>query len=183
MNLFKIKERIQMNEHKHDRIMVNAQGAAGTNFIEMSEESMVVASLNDLIATNRGIMDIYKTSVERLENEANKEPVRLYIEQHKKFVSELSNIVVSYGGDPETNRTPGSLVTQAWVTLKAAVTEGDGPILAAVAEDTYSVLETYGEILAADLPDDVRKIVQKQMSESRLSHETLSRLSAAYHKS
>ena len=171
-----------MNEHKNDKRMVNAQGRAGTNFIATSEENVVVDFLNDLIATNRGVINVFQTSVERLESEANKEIVRGYIEQHKKFVSELSNAVVSHSGTPESSGTTSSLVKQAWVTLKAAVTEGDGPILAEVAEDIDSVLKAYGEAMAANLTDDARDLVRKQMSETRLTHEKLSGLSAAYNK-
>ena len=64
--------------------------------------------------------------------------------------------------------------------MKAVVTDGDGPILAEVAQDAAKVVEAYGEVISSDLSDAHREIVRGQMSESRLAHKKLAALSTAY---
>jgi uncharacterized protein (TIGR02284 family) len=160
--------------------IANAQRQANMNFVETSETNDMIDLLNELIATNRGIVDVYQTAVERLENETNVRLLQANAEQHETFVTELSNLVVSHGGVPVTNADGGSLVKRAWVTLKAAVTEGDGPILTTVAQDANNVLEAYGEAMGMDLPDTVRELIRNHMSEARLAYKKLSALSAAY---
>lgn len=164
------------------RELVNVQGQVGTKAISQNKINVAVDLLNELIATNRGIIAVYHTAVERLDHEANVEIVQAYTEQHETFVTELSNMVVRYGGEPATAAGGGSLVKQAWVTLKAAVTEGDGPVLAEVTQDAEKVLEAYGEAMGQDLPDDARELIRKHMSQAHLTHEKLSALSAVYNK-
>lgn len=134
--------------------------------------------LNDLIATNLGIRNVYETAAERLENESYAELLHDSAEQHKAFARELSNLVARYSGKPATDASRGSLAKQAWVILKAALTDGDGPILKDVAQDAEYVVEAYGETLGANLPYDVRELVRRHMSEARLTHEKLSAMSA-----
>lgn len=163
-----------------EREMVNAQGRTGTNFIEKSELNAVVNLLNELIAANQGMVDVYETAVNRVENDTNASLLQSYADQHQTFVSELSNTIVRYSGQPEMDSTGSSLLKQAWVSLKAAVTEGDGPILTEVAKDAETILEAYGEAMRDELPEDARKMIRDHMSKARLASQKLSALSAAY---
>lgn len=139
-----------------------------------------IALLNDLIDINRGIINVYETAVARLENETNKDLLQGYAAEHETFVSELSNVVVSLSGQPTTSSSGGNLLKQAWITLKATVTAGDGPILAEVAQDAENVLEAYGEAMGQDLPDDARNVIRQHLSKARLNQEQLSALHAAF---
>jgi len=160
--------------------MVNAQGRAGTNFVKTDEMKAVIDRLNDLIEADQGVAEVYETAVTRLEDETNRALLQDYAEQYKGFATELTNLVVRHDGDPATSADGSSLVQRAWVTLKAAVTEGEGPVVAEAADSANHVLEEYMEAMDADLPDDVRDVVRHQLSEARLTYEKLSALSTAY---
>jgi len=134
--------------------------------------------LNDLITTNRGIVKVYKTAAERLENESSTNLLRDYVEQHESFIVELSNLVVKRGHEPATSTSGSNLVKQAWFTLKASITDGDGPILAEAAKDARNVLDAYEEKTGAGLSDDEQKVIEEQMNELRQNHEELSALSS-----
>jgi uncharacterized protein (TIGR02284 family) len=151
------------------------QGDMGIGFGEMNS---VVDILNDLIAANRGIIDVYQTAAERLEIETFVELLRGFAEQHETFVVELSHLVVRHSGDPVTNANGIGLVKWIWVTLISTLSDGDGLILAEVAQDSRSMLEAYGEAVAADLPDDARGLVRRHMSQVRIAHDKLLSLSA-----
>jgi uncharacterized protein (TIGR02284 family) len=165
---------------KKTQEILNAKGRVGTNIVEVSEMSVAIDLLNELIATNRGLIAVYQTAVERLENESNTELLQGYMKQHKTFVTELSNLVTSYSGVPTTAAEGSRLVKRAWVTLKATITEGDGPMLAEVTQDAENILEAYGEAMGEDLPDDARDLIRQHMSQIHVNHEKLSALSAAY---
>lgn len=158
------------------RKMVNAQSRAGTA-TGIVELGTLVDQLNDLIKTNRGIIEAYRTSEERLENDSHAELLRDLAEQHETFVTELSNLVVSHSGEPVAEANESTIVKQAWVTLKSTITEGDAPILSEVAQDLETVLEEYKKAKDEDLPDDVQKVVNRQLDEVRQASEKISGLS------
>lgn len=159
---------------------VNAMGRTSTQYMPHNEMNIAIDLLNDLTVTNRSIITIYDTAVTRLEDETNKELLQVYTEQHKTFVTELSNLVVKLGGTPDTGVEGSSLLKRAWMTLKAAVTAGEGPILAEVAQAAEDVLNAYGDVMSHDISDDVRNVIRRHLSEVRLIAEQLSGLKNAY---
>lgn len=161
-----------------DNQKLNNGRSQGEMAIGFGEMNSIVEILNDLIAANRGMIDVYQTALDRLENEAYVELLRGFAREHETFVIELSNLVTSHGGDPVTSADGSSLVKRAWVTLKSTFSDGDGPILTEVAQDSRSILEAYGEATAADLPEDARGLVRRHMSQVRTAHDRLLSLSA-----
>lgn len=160
--------------------IVDPQGHIASNLAEANNNNnMIIDTLNDLIMANRGIINVYKTAVDRLEDKVNAGLIQGYILQQEAFVKELSNAVTSHSGLPQTHADGGSLVKQAWVTLKSVFTTGDGPILAEVSQDSETLLQAYRDAFAIDLPDPVRELIRKQMSEVRVTVKKLSALSAA----
>lgn len=159
--------------------IVNEKGRPETAFIPRSEENVTVERLNHLIEANNGVINVYETAADRLENKEYASMMHEFVEQHREFVRELANLVNSYSGDPEDDSPASSYVKKAWVTLKAAVTEGDGPVLNSAAEDAETILEEYGESMATDMPEDVRSIFREHMTKARLAHEKLSGLASA----
>jgi uncharacterized protein (TIGR02284 family) len=146
----------------------------------MSRVNAIADLLNDLIETNLGIVNVYETAVERLENNSYSEFLHDAAEKHRTFAAELSNVVAAYSGRPETTASAGSKAKKAWVVLKATFTDGDGPILSEVTEDAEKVLDAYGDAMSADLPDEVRELLNRHLLEARVTHEQLMPLSASY---
>ncbi|HSH01427.1 MAG TPA: PA2169 family four-helix-bundle protein [Anaerolineae bacterium] len=151
--------------------------ATAPAYVSKDEKRDTVDKLNELIEANRGLIKVYKTAMERLENEANIKLLQECATQHDSYRAELSNCVVSYGGEPETG-ADNHLVTRAWITLKSLVKDGDEPILQEVAEDMETLIKEYGETMQTDLPDKARDLVRRQMSEMRVEQEKLEGLSA-----
>lgn len=145
---------------------------------EVSEMNLIIDMFNDLITTNRGMIAVYDTAVNHLNNEAHRTMLQSFKAKHETFVTELSNLVVGYGGTPVENSS--NLVAQATVRLKALFSSGDGPILAAVTEDAEEALNTYGDAISEDMFDDGRDLIRKHMSQIHTMHEKLSALSAIF---
>ena len=148
--------------------------------INESEIRTAIDLMNDLIVINRGMINVYEAASERVLDKKNTRLLEGMIAKHETFVAELGNMISQYGGNPVTNTDLGSFARRIWVTIKAVVSEGDGPVLAEVAADASKALDAYGEATAADLPDDVRALVRGHTSEVRINYEQLLSLSAAY---
>lgn len=151
-----------------------------TTGVGLNGVNAVANLLNDLIETNLGIVNVYETAVERLENESYSEFLQEAAKQHKTFAVELSNIVAAYSGKPQTTASAGSTAKKAWVVLKATFTDGDGPILSEVTRDAEKVLNAYGDAMSTELPDDVREILDKHVQAARRIHEQLIPMSASF---
>lgn len=162
-----------------NRILVANEGNGGIIKTEIDVSDVVQSHLNDLISLNRGIVNVYQTASERVEEKNYAVMLQSYAKQHQNFVIDLINCVVSYSGNPTTTVDAGSIVKQTWISLKAVVTDGDGPILGEVARDTQTVLDAYGETMSAHLPESVRDILRRHISVVRINYEKLSALEAA----
>lgn len=155
-----------------------ARGQTNSDLINQSEINQVIDLLNELIASNRSIMQIYETAVPRLQTEANNELLQRYAAQHHTYVAELSNLVVSFGGTPETHTN--AILKRVWLSLKAALSDGDGPIMSEVAQAAENILKQYGRAMNDPMPDTARDHIRHQMSEIRITVDKLIALDTVY---
>jgi uncharacterized protein (TIGR02284 family) len=163
--------------HNRNLLGVQERAAMGDR---MSGANAIADLLNDLIETNLGIVNIYETAVERLENDNYSEFLHDAAEKHRTFAAELSNLVAASSGRPETTASAGSTAKRVWVVLKATFTDGDRPILSEVTQDAEKVLEAYGDAMGAELRDDVREVLNRHMREARMTYEQLMSVSVSY---
>ena len=162
------------------RDFMTARGQTGFEPIEPSELNNAIELLNNLITDNRGLVQIYETAVPRLQTEANNELLQRYTAQHHTYITELSNLVVSFGGTPNTDTNGNAMLKQIWISIKSALSDDDGPILKEVAQAAENVLKTYGEAMNEQMPDSARDRVRHQMSEIRITCDKLSALDTVY---
>lgn len=160
------------------REMVNPKGRVGTKFIDKNDTKLLIDLLNDLITDNLAVMHIYQTAADHLDHENNHDIVQNYAKQHQTYAKKLASLVTDYSGEPDIEEG-SSLVKRAWVSLKAALEAGDGPILSTVANESENILESYREALGKDLPDDVQDMIRDHLTGSRLAREKLVALSTA----
>ena len=162
------------------RDMVTVRGQTNMEVAERSEMNNAIELLNDLIATNRGLVEIYETAVPHLHTEANNDLLQRYAAQHHAYISELSNLVVSYGGTPNTSTNGNAVFKKIWISLKAALIAGEGHIIKEAAQAAENMLEHYGEAMNEAMPDAARNMVRRQMSETRVTYDKLSALDTVY---
>jgi uncharacterized protein (TIGR02284 family) len=155
-----------------------ARGQTNSDLMNQSEINQVIELLNQLIASNRSLVQIYETAVPRLHIEDNDELLQRYAAQHHSYVAELSNLVVSFGGTPETH--PNAILKRIWVNLKAALSAGDGPIISELAQAAEDILTQYGRAMNESMPDTAYDRIRHQMSEIRITVDKLSALDTVY---
>jgi len=137
------------------------------------DQADVVEILNQLIVTNRDSVNGYETAAGAVENTDYRQIFEEYARQRSQFVTELSDLVRQYGGDPEQSGNLVGALQRAWMNIKAALTEGDHAIMDECDRGDEAALALYAEILPKNLPEDVKSVVRHQLVDVRIAHERI----------
>lgn len=118
-------------------------------------DDKILSHLNHLIQLNMDAQAGYATAAEHVAHEEYRRLLREYAIQRAQFADELSQLVRGQNKETEDSASLGGLLHQAWIDLKAALTNGDGAILAECQSVDGIVIRGYqdaiGEILAEPL--------------------------------
>ena len=148
-----------------------------------TNKQLEIGWLNELIATNIGMISLFESIAEKIEHEDNARLLRDYAEQHQTFVTELSNLVASFGGDPVITSDSSNLIKRAWVSLKASLMLQESDMLVEMAQEVENLLTEYGEMMPKKISDGSRALIRKHMSDIRLTQQKLAALGTAYNNS
>jgi uncharacterized protein (TIGR02284 family) len=123
----------------------------------------VVAVLNDLIETCEDGLEGFRAASEAITNPE----VRTILSERARRIEqskiELVDLVRRLGGRPIEHGHPVAGLHRGWINLKAAVTgKNEDGILAEVERGEEHAVKHYRDALNADLPADVRMVVQAQ---------------------
>jgi len=143
------------------------------------DNAEVVDILNQLIVTNRDSAEGYKTAADAVENPDYRQFFEEYADQRTQFVTELSQLVSQYGGDPEQGGNLAGTFQRAWMNIKATLTEGDHAIMDECDRSDEAALALYAEILPKALPEEVKSAVRRQLVDVRISHDRVHAINGA----
>lgn len=142
-------------------------------------DDKTVAHLNHLIQLNMDAQAGYETAAEHVEHEEYRRLLREYASQRAQFADELSQLVRGQHKEAEDSATLGGLLHQAWIDLKAALTNGDGAILAECQSADGILIRAYQDAIGEILAEPLLVILRAQFSDIRNAYERMRALSAA----
>lgn len=146
----------------------------------MASTEQVVSTLNNLIETCRDGQEGFKSAAEGVNDEELKRLFYSYSRQRASFAGELQDEVRRLGGEPDTTGSVTASLHRGWMDLRAAVTGGEeSSILAECGRGETAALANYRAALAADLPANVRQVVERQFAEVKEAHNRISNLDRA----
>ena len=90
----------------------------------------LVKLLNSLIELDLDAVAAYRAAIERLENTADKNQMGAFMEDHERHITELTQVVESWGEDAAENVDLKAVLTQGKVVIGALF--GDRAILMAM---------------------------------------------------
>ncbi len=140
----------------------------------MNEENNdnAVSTLNDLIETCRDGEKGFKSAAEDAERSDLKEMFSKYASQRGKFVSELSSLVRSLGGEPAEAGHVAAVAHRGWMAVKTAVaTRDDKAILEECERGEDYAKKAYSDALKTSMPSSASQIVTQQAGEVRQAHD------------
>ncbi len=108
----------------------------------------------------------YEQAAERLSSEQSSISLQLSAEANRRFemYTELQNLALSYGDELEESGSVAAAVHRGWLAVKDSLASNSiaAVLGAALTGENYSI-EQYEEALAADLSDEFRPVVQRQL--------------------
>ncbi|MBI5716949.1 MAG: PA2169 family four-helix-bundle protein [Burkholderiales bacterium] len=120
-------------------------------------------TLNDLIETCKDGEYGFRSSAEHVRSRATRAELLQHAEECRRAAAELQDCVAQYGGRPEHSGTAAGAIHRGWVAVKSKLARYDDETILADTERGEDIaLARYLNALEADLPGDVRALVERQ---------------------
>ena len=144
----------------------------------------VTSVLNDLIETSRDGEQGFRTAAEDTRNPELRTVFLARAEDCARAVAYLRHVISRLGGEPQERGSLAGAVHRGWVNLKAAAGgRTDLAILEECERGEDVAKARYRKALEAQLPDDIRTIVQKQFDGVQRNHDQVRDLRDRYRAS
>ena len=141
----------------------------------------IVVILNGLIHMCREGHDGYMQAAEGITSSAYKTMFAEYAHQRSRFASQLANLVVEYGGDPDDDGHSMKMFPHGWMGIEPAVVGGDyGAIFAECQSSDSVAINAYERVLEMTLPKGVSTIINQQYEQIVEAHDRIHNLHEAY---
>jgi len=143
--------------------------------------SNAISILNDLIETSKDGEKGFRTSAEDTRNGELKSVFVARAQDCAKAAADLQQLVTRLGGNPESGGSVAGAVHRGWVNLKSSVTDRSDLAILEECERGEDVAKArYKKALEADLPDDIRDIIQHQYDGAVRNHDQVRDLRDLY---
>lgn len=140
----------------------------------------VISTLNNLIETCKDGQQGFQTAAEGVKRSDLKTLFSAYSTQRAQFAGELQNEVLRIGGDPEKTGSTAAALHRGWIDIKSAVTgEDESAVISECERGEDSAVRNYKDALEADLPGDIRTIVEQQYTQVQEAHDRIRSLERA----
>ncbi len=150
----------------------------------MASNDDVISTLNGLIETCKDGQNGFQTAADGVANSELKTLFHTYGQQRSQFSGELQTEVRRLGGDPEKTGSVAAALHRGWIDIKSAVTgKDDAAIINECERGEDSAVSNYKEALDADLPANVRTVVEKQYGQVKEAHDRISSMKKAHEAS
>ena len=141
----------------------------------------VTSVLNDLVETSKDGEQGFRSAAEDTKNPELRTVFLTRAEDCTKAVADLRQVILRIGGEPQERGSIAGAVHRGWVNLKAAAAgRTDLAILEECERGEDVAKARYRKSLEAQLPDDIRTIVQKQYDGVQRNHDQVRDLRDRY---
>ena len=147
----------------------------------MADNDNVISVLNNLIETCKDGQNGFQTAAEGVKRSDLKTLFGQYSQQRAKFAGELQSEVLRLGGDPTQTGSVAATLHRGWINIKSAVTgEDENAVISECERGEDSAVANYKDALAdANLPADIRSIVERQSAQVKEAHDRIRNLERA----
>lgn len=166
---------MQFNDYEATKpITTDAEVSETSRGENMATNDDTISILNNLIETNKDGQEGFKQAAEGITDSGLKSLFYEIGQQRAQYAGELQNLVRELGGDPETTSSTVGALHRSWINIKSLVTgQDEAGILAEAERGEDSAKKQYKDALAADLPADVRSVVQAQADKVMTDHDRI----------
>jgi uncharacterized protein (TIGR02284 family) len=134
--------------------------------------------LNNLIETLKDGEEGFRHAAEELQSPELKSVATEFSQQRAQFAGQLQSLAKSLGeSSPATGGSISGAVHRGWINLKSAISSHDNHAIMAEAERGEDIaVAAYRKALEAELPSNVRMVVQEQSTSVKAAHDRVKTL-------
>jgi uncharacterized protein (TIGR02284 family) len=144
----------------------------------------VTSVLNDLVETSKDGEQGFRTAAEDTKTPELRNVFLAGAESCAQAVADLRQVISRLGGEPKDRGSIAGAVHRGWVNLKAAAAGRTELAILEECERGEDVAKArYRKALEANLPEDIRTIVQKQYEGVQRNHDQVRDLRDRYRAS
>jgi uncharacterized protein (TIGR02284 family) len=141
------------------------------------DKDEVISTLNDLITTSKDGEAGFRSAANEIRDTQFKSFLESRARTCTEAVRELQDLVLAYGGDPETGSSISGTLHRRWLDIKSAITGHDDHAILAECERGEDVaVKSYRNALEKVLPPDVRSVVERQYQGVLRNHDEVKAL-------
>ena len=138
----------------------------------MEHNKETISTLNSLIETCEDGATGFRAAAEAVDVGAIKGMFKTYAGEREQFATDLRGEVRKLGGDPEEGGSVSGAMHRGWLDLKGAVAGRSVSAIVAEAErGEDKAVETYEKARQADMPVEVRAVVERQYTQVKAAHD------------
>jgi uncharacterized protein (TIGR02284 family) len=128
--------------------------------------------LNQLLETARDGEKGFNDAAESTDNPDLRATLQGFAAQRAAFVTELTQLIQSVGGDPHDTGHIAGAVHRGWMNVKEAFSKReDKAILEECERGEDYAKKSFTEALDEPLPENIRTVVQRMASEVKMAHD------------
>ncbi len=128
--------------------------------------------LNDLIEVLKDGQEGFRAAAEAIDDTAHKSMLSDASLQRSRFSGELQQLVQGLGEEPEKTSSISSALHRGWINLRTSIQGGDAHAVFAECErGEDSAVANYKDALEAELPANVRSVVETQYVAVKATHD------------
>lgn len=144
-----------------------------------STNDALLHHLNMLTEVCRNGHDGYMETANGINSAAYKTMFAEYALQRRRFASQLANVVIELGGDPDDDG-----VHDSWENIRAVIMGGDhGAIFSAIEHAEDAAINTYEKAMEFEpMQAEVRQVIEDQYAHIVQAHDRVRSLRDAYQK-
>ncbi len=160
-----------INDYEATRPMTTDAIPVDTDTISNDD---IITTLNGLIQTYKDGEEGFKAAAENVKAATLKTLFYKRAEERSRFVSELRELVLSFGQNPESAGTLLAAAHRGWMDFKTTIFANDGvAILNECERGEDSAKNAYIEALEKPLPNKALDVVKMQSTSINESHDNI----------
>lgn len=132
----------------------------------VGKEKDLVKLLKDLVELDYDAIEAYRAAIDRIDDDRDKAPLRRFLEDHERHISELTVLVRGMGEEPPQGADIKAVLTKGKVVLGGLI--GDRAILLAMKTNEDDTNKAYERAAArSDLPAHIRDVIDRNLADER----------------
>lgn len=142
----------------------------------------LITTLNALIHICHDAHDGYMKAADNITSSAYKTMFAEYALQRSRFASQLANLILDHGGDPDDDGHAMTMFSRGWTNIDPVLMGGDyGAIFRECERSEDLAKNAYERVLERQLTKDVIPIVSMQYQQIVEAHDRIRNLRDAYY--